>query len=82
MALPTLKEGARDTAGRMALVHRIQIDVAGIGRWNKLGAVTAIKDDGIFGPTTTAAVKAVQKMFGLTQDGVVGPSTWKKLIGA
>lgn len=81
MALPTLKEGAKDQAGAVNHVRRVQIDVAGIGRWNNLGAVTAVKDDGNFGATTTAAVKAVQKFFGLAQDGVVGPSTWKKLIG-
>lgn len=82
MALPTLKEGAKDGATGTKLVHRVQNGCAGIGRWNNLGPATAIKDDGHFGPTTTAAVKAVQKLFGLPQDGVVGPSTWKKLIGA
>ena len=35
--------------------------------------------DGIFGPSTTAAVKAFQKLFGLTQDGIIGPSTWSAL---
>lgn len=81
MALPTLKEGARDGIGTL-LVHRVQNDVAGIGRWNSLGAITAIKDDGVFGPATTAGVKAVQAFFGLAQDGIVGQATWTKLIGA
>ena len=54
MALPTLAQGDQDHPGATRYVHRIQIDVAGIGRWNNLGPVTAIKDDGHFGPTTTA----------------------------
>ncbi|MBE5786502.1 MAG: peptidoglycan-binding protein [Clostridiales bacterium] len=32
--------------------------------------------DGIFGPKTKAAVIALQKDYGLKQDGVVGPQTW------
>jgi GH25 family lysozyme M1 (1,4-beta-N-acetylmuramidase) len=83
MALPTLKEGARDDGSGYLLVHRIQNGVAGIGRWNKLGAVaTDVKDDGVFGPGTTKGVKAVQKFFGLAEDGIVGKDTWTKLIGA
>lgn len=82
MALPTLAEGAVDAAGSMLMVHRVQNDVTGIGRWNALGPVTALTDDGVFGPATTAGVRAIQSFFGLTQDGIVGPDTWRKLIGA
>ncbi len=35
--------------------------------------------DGINGPKTIAAVKAFQKRYGLTQDGVVGPLTASKM---
>lgn len=36
--------------------------------------------DGIFGKKTTAAVKAFQKVKGLTQDGICGKNTWTKLL--
>ena len=36
--------------------------------------------DGIFGPLTEAAVKAVQQGGGLAADGIVGPLTWPKLV--
>ena len=36
--------------------------------------------DGVFGPSTTAAVKTFQEVFGLTPDGVVGPSTWYRIL--
>lgn len=79
--LPTLQLGSKDEAGQAFHVHRAQVLTAGVGRWNNLGSVAAIPDDGNFGPSTKAAVQAVQKHFGLTEDGVVGPATWKALIG-
>jgi peptidoglycan hydrolase-like protein with peptidoglycan-binding domain len=36
--------------------------------------------DGIFGPRTEAAVRAVQGNGGVAVDGVVGPQTWPLLI--
>lgn len=79
--LPTLQLGSKDAAGQPWYVRRLQNDVAGYGRWNSLGKVTAIADDGVFGPGTQAAVKAVQSHAKLTADGVVGRDTWTLLIG-
>lgn len=41
--------------------------------------VPRVKVDGVFGPSTTRAVRAVQAMAGLTQDGAVGTATWEAL---
>ena len=36
--------------------------------------------DGIFGPRTEATVRAFQRVFGLTADGIVGPATWYAVV--
>jgi putative chitinase len=46
----------------------------------KLQAALNLKADGSFGPVTEAAVKKFQTANGLTADGIVGDSTWNKLI--
>ncbi|MCL2770944.1 MAG: peptidoglycan-binding protein [Firmicutes bacterium] len=35
--------------------------------------------DSVFGATTADAVRAFQRRFGLTADGIVGPATWRRL---
>ncbi len=37
--------------------------------------------DGKFGPATTAAVRAFQRLVGITSDGAVGLETWDALYG-
>ncbi len=53
-------------------IKQVQTKLKKWGYYN--GAV-----DGINGPKTKAAVKAFQKKYGLTQDGVVGPLTAAKM---
>ena len=36
--------------------------------------------DGIFGSRTEATVKAFQRIFGLSPDGIVGPATWYRIV--
>ena len=36
--------------------------------------------DGIFGSRTEASVRALQQIFGLTPDGIVGPGTWYEIV--
>lgn len=47
----------------------------------KLQENLGLPSDGNFGQKTEDAVKAFQLKNGLTPDGVVGPSTWSKIIG-
>lgn len=46
---------------------------------NKNGAIPKLVEDGNFGKNTYNAVKMFQRHNGLTDDGVVGPQTWRKL---
>ena len=43
-------------------------------------SIPRITLDGEFGASTEAAVKAFQKLVGLTQDGIIGPATWQALF--
>lgn len=48
----------------------------------QIQAKLGIEAVGNFGPKTEAAVKAFQSANGLTADGIVGPSTWAKIMGS
>jgi hypothetical protein len=67
MAWPTLRSGVSNED-----VTTVQYLLRASG--------ASIAVDGSFGPGTDAAVRAFQRTNGLTADGVVGASTWAKLI--
>ena len=64
---PVLKRGSRGDA--VVVLQTILRNKAG-------GGITV---DGVFGPSTERKVKLLQRMFHLTQDGIVGEATWKVL---
>lgn len=67
---PTVRRGSRNT---YVLVLQDAL--------NALGYTTKTLD-GIFGSDTETALKAVQRRFGLTADGVCGCNSWKKITAA
>ncbi len=68
-AHPTLKKGSRGSA-----VKSLQRAMLSAGFWHS-------GSDGVFGETTAQAVMAVQKVHGLSRDGVCGPNTWAVIDG-
>ena len=67
---PTVRKGSRST---YVLVLQDALNALGCSA----GGL-----DGIFGSNTENAVKAAQRSFGLTADGICGCNTWKKLTAA
>lgn len=53
-------------------VRQLQMELSRIGTFNSA-------EDGVYGPSTEAAVRQFQQQQGLTPDGVVGPQTWQAL---
>ncbi len=43
-------------------------------------AIPRVPEDGVFGAQTEEAVRQFQKIFNLTEDGIVGQGTWYKMI--
>lgn len=70
--LPTIRRGSRgDTVVKaQKRLQELGYDIGSMGA------------DGIFGARTEAAVKDFQRDWGLTEDGVIGPNTWERLLTA
>lgn len=68
---PTLRKGAKGNITKIMQQRLISLGYS-------CGSTGA---DGDFGTNTYNAVKKFQKAKGLTQDGIVGKNTWKKLLG-
>jgi peptidoglycan hydrolase-like protein with peptidoglycan-binding domain len=43
-------------------------------------SIPKLSTDGIYGSGTEAAVKEYQRIFGLTSDGIIGPTTWNSIV--
>lgn len=84
-AKPVTYQPARWPYKATTLMRKGWMDSAGVEkvqrRINVLGYRPALTADGDFGAKTEAAVKWVQRRYGLSVDGIVGPITWKWLFG-
>lgn len=74
--LPQLYKGCKGDS-----VKALQVLLIAYGGDPALLAKNAGGADGSFGTGTDKAVRAFQKANGLTEDGIVGPATWSKLLG-
>ena len=61
-------------------VYNLQYLLNYVGQYYDTIPVIAV--DGVFGTDTLAAVKALQRTFGLAEDGIVGVRTWNALYDA
>jgi len=69
----TLREG--DTGRDVELIQRRLNRISA----NYPGIPKIYPTDGFFDPSTTAAVRKFQEVFGLTEDGLVGRATWNQI---
>ena len=58
-------------------VEQVQFWLSTLAQYESL--IPSVTVDGIFGSGTAAAVRAFQRRYGLTADGIVGRATWTEL---
>lgn len=78
--IPELSEGARDEAGHVFWVHRLQALTRVYGEITGLADAAALTVTGVFDAATKSAVQQVQAREHLAEDGIAGPLTWSVLI--
>ena len=59
-------------------VRQVQRCLNNVG--TRYPSLTHLTEDGVFGSGTQSVVIAFQRLFGLGADGIVGPSTWARLM--
>ncbi len=67
----------RGSTGEAVTQMQVWLRAAGLF-YDSIPVISSV--DGIFGPNTESAVRAFQRTFGLTADGIVGPATWAQLF--
>ena len=78
--LPTLQLGAKDTAGHVFFVSRLQALAVLYGELNEIAAAACLARTGTFDGPTKAAVQAIQAHKKIAVDGIAGRQTWSVLI--
>ena len=66
-----LGDAGNDVQEKQIQLNRISVNYPSIPKINPT--------DGVFGVSTEEAVRAFQRIFGLTQDGIIGNATWYRL---
>lgn len=59
-------------------VRKMQVYLNAVGQ--HYPSIPIIAEDAKFGPATERAVIAFQRLFGLLEDGVIGPGTWNMIV--
>lgn len=82
--VPGLDYGPAQVVSRERAPVTVELPLLAMGdRGPLVRAIQGILDievDGAFGPDTRGAVKSLQRMRGLSSDGIVGPETWRLLF--
>ena len=73
----TWNDTVLSTGASGSAVEQVQFWLNTLAQYDS--AIPSVKVDGVFGTATANAVRAFQRKYGLTVDGIVGQTTWKEL---